>query len=188
MPVMVVAAVSNPSCCPPVVVYGRAAASAAGHTEVGGRRRAPWSPPSVASCCCLVLWGVAISAGWAGAFGGPRHRCVVCCAVCTRCVTARGSVATRQWLFLRAPRICSPCINLGSKPRRRRQRLLAAAETSAVVLCTHRANASPISRVQTSSVDAPFCPAPFASAGHSYIKRLRRWFTNNLRKRCEQER
>ena len=31
--------------------------------------------------------------------GGPRHRCVVSCAVRTRCVTARGSVGVRQWLF-----------------------------------------------------------------------------------------
>ena len=31
--------------------------------------------------------------------GGPLHRCVVSCAVRTRCVTARGSVGVRQWLF-----------------------------------------------------------------------------------------
>ena len=124
----------------------------------GRRRRRPHVQGRAAAAALLGLlhgtaclgdaWWLFLMGTWS--FGGPRHRWVVSCAVCTRCGTARGSVGERQWLFLmRAPRICCrPCINLGNEPRRRRQRLLAAAEASAVVLWARGASASPISRVQ----------------------------------------
>ena len=48
-----------------------------------------------AMSCVAVLLGVCGTC----LVGCPRHRCVVSCAVRTRCVTARGSVGVRLWLF-----------------------------------------------------------------------------------------
>ena len=45
--------------------------------------------------------GYFLCLGWCYGCGWPRHRCVVSCAGRTRCVTARGSVGVRLWLFLR---------------------------------------------------------------------------------------
>jgi len=71
--------------------------------------------------------------GWCYGCGWPRHRCVVSCAVRTRCVTARGSVGVRQWLFCEMERNLVDG-NLRDEPRARRQRLPAAAEACDVVL------------------------------------------------------
>ena len=82
---------------------------------------------------CAMVWlflvpGLCYGCGW------PRHRCVVSCAVCTRCVTARGSVGVRQWLFSQSLERNLVDGNLRDEPRARRQRLPAAAEACDVVL------------------------------------------------------
>ena len=66
--------------------------------------------------------------------GGPRHRCVVSCAVCTRCVTARGSVGVRLWLFCeRGQEFGLTATSAAAAARRQR---LAAAERVWCVLST----------------------------------------------------
>ena len=89
---------------------------------------------------CAMGCGYFLCLGWCYGCGWPRHRCVVSCAVRTRCVTARGSVGVRQWLFfgdgtgiwLRQEG------NLRDGPRARRQRLPAVAEACGVVLRARR--------------------------------------------------
>ena len=64
----------------------------------------------------MLSWGwVALACS-----AGRGNRCVVSCAVRTRCVTARGSVGVRQWLFCEIGRNLVDG-NIGQRPRARRQ-------------------------------------------------------------------